>query len=122
MINRKIDLRSFTDKGFRYGMIIDGILSVNGHDAAICKINSNHVRMISNHKVNEFRKYVKQEIPLIWDSQKYGSTNVYFVCPWCEKKTLTLYQRGEAFLCRQCNGIINHSKCCQYEFIPYYEQ
>ena len=33
MINRKIDLRSFTDKGFRYGMIIDGILSVNGHDA-----------------------------------------------------------------------------------------
>jgi hypothetical protein len=35
MINRKIDLRSFTDKGFRSGMIIDGILSVHGHDAAI---------------------------------------------------------------------------------------
>lgn len=118
MTNNKIDIRHFIEKGYQYGMIMEGTFSVNGNDKAMCVINSDFITMTYHHKKDGFLKYMKQEIPLEWESRNYGSKDAFFRCPCCGKKTLVLYHRGTSLLCRGCRMLTRQSICKQYEFSP----
>lgn len=122
MIYNKIDLRHFIDEGFRFGMVMNGALSVNDDEVAICKIDSDSIVITRRHKVNGFFKYVKYEIPVEWKSRTYGCKDAYFVCSWCEKKTPVLYQGKYSALCRDCCSFTRQTICNHYKFIPSREQ
>lgn len=119
MFNSKIDIRNIIESGFQYGMIMQGVLSVNGNDKALCIINSETMTLLYQHKKDGFLKYIKQIIPLNWASRSYGSKDAHFRCPWCGKKTLVLYHRRQSLLCRECRALTRQSICHQYEFLPY---
>ena len=121
MVIRKIDIRNFINEGFRFGMILDGALSVDGNDIASFKINSNYMTILSRHKTDGFLRYVKREIPLAWESRSYGNKDVHFVCPCCGKKTLVLYEIRKSMLCRKCRMLTHKSVCSQYELVPFNE-
>jgi ribosomal protein S27AE len=115
----KIDMRDILSHGFRYDRAMNGTLSINCDDKAICVITTNAMNLIYHLHVNEHWKYLKQKITLDWMFQDDNSQNAYSICPECGKRTLVLHHRGKSFACRKCSQLTIMSNCSQYKFTPY---
>jgi hypothetical protein len=119
MVIAKIDLRSFVDKEYQYGMTMNGRLSVDGNEKAVCVLDSHCMALTYRSKVGGLWRYITQEIPIEWNTRHYGSKESSFICPCCERKTLVLYHKGISLACRKCSNLTSKSKQARYEFVSF---
>ena len=119
MVITKIDLRNMVSKEYQYGMTMNGRLSVDGNEKAVCVLDSQNMTLTYRCKVSGLWKYMTQTIPIEWNTRHYGSKESSFICPCCERKTLVLYHKGSSFACRKCSHLTMKSKQAQYEFVPF---
>ena len=114
----KIDMRDIISKKYQYGKKIHGALAFNGHELASCKLNLKHMDLTYSVKIDGFLKFISQEVPILWQSYRFGSKDAYFICPVCWRKTLVLYHRKTVLTCRQCCELKHKLQCAPYEFVP----
>lgn len=114
----KIDMRDIISKAYQHGMNMHGRLAFNGHELALCELNSEYMALMYRHKIGGIWKFISQEVPIEWQSRQYGSKDSHFLCPLCGKRTLVLYHRKTALTCRQCCELKHKLKCDKYEFMP----
>ena len=114
----KIDIGKMTDKGYRPGQTMAGILSFNGNDMAVCVLNSKCMSLFYQQQNGFFSKYVNKEIPIVRLPHNDESESAYFLCK-CGKKTRGLYHKKASLVCRKCSNLTSRTKYAQYEFIPF---
>ena len=119
MVISRIDLRNFMDKEYQYGMSMNGRLSVDGNEKAVCVLDSERMTLTYRCKVSGLWKYMTREVSIYWNSQHYGSKESFFVCPACGRRTLVLYHKGISLTCRKCSNLTTKSNQAQYEFVSF---
>ncbi len=98
----KIDIRDLKDKGFTYGKDIDGML----YDVVYFTTQKDDMMIAYQHR----KESIHQKITIHWKNCNYGGNRAYFVCPYCNRKVLTVYYYEKAFKCRTCCNLFYKSQ------------
>ena len=117
---KKINMKDLIARHFQYGMTMDGSLPANDKYSVGYFVNPDCLTVMFHCKFGNYWEYVKQQISLDWALRRYGSKNVYFICPVCGKRAFVLHSSVAAFVCRECNKLAN--KICQNGYEEKYKQ
>lgn len=100
--------------------VLDGLCSVtvswsrNGERVASIGIYGGRDRIHLHYRQQspgetEWRQ-VAQDILIDWQSNRYGGTSPYFVCPHCSRSVWHIYMSGGANACRHCLRLTYESR------------
>ena len=98
-----ISMKWIIAKHFRYGMTMHGSLGGKNNQFADYIINPDCIILFSVYGFHNNRHLIKQRVLLDWLSRKYGSKQVFFLCPLCKRRVAILYNNAVAFVCKRCD-------------------
>jgi len=107
MNSKKISIKDIIAKHFQYGMVMDGVLYPDEHTNMVYTIDTKFLTIFFDFKLTNTEEFTKQKISLDWPSPCYGSKKVYFTCPICGRRAMTLYNSVAAYVCRECDKAAN---------------